>query len=65
MVRISTVGAQATTNAAAVATALAGGITTAEVQALGDLLSTLAKRPDLLEPVLLISATAKNNINLG
>lgn len=43
-----TVGVAATritANAATVATAMAGGTTTAEVQALGKLLATLADRP--------------------
>lgn len=39
--RFSVLGASVTTNAAAVATAMAGGTTTAEAQALGQLLTVL------------------------
>lgn len=64
MIKASTLGANITTNAAAVATAITG-CTTAEAQALGDLLTILSRRPDILETALLISGTAKTNINLG
>lgn len=43
-------GAKVTANAAAVATAMAGGTTTAEAQALGALLTILGARPDLAQP---------------
>lgn len=64
MIKASTLGANITTNAAAVATAITG-CTTAEAQALGDLLTILSRRPDLLQPALQISATAKTGVNLG
>lgn len=40
--KISTLGAQCTANAAAVATALGGGVVTSDVQALGAVLTALA-----------------------
>ena len=64
MIKASTLGANITTNAAAVATAITG-CTTAEAQALGDLLTILSRRPDLLQPALHISATAKTGVNVG
>lgn len=62
MLSVATLGANITTNAAAVATAITG-CTTAEAQALGDLLTILAGRPDLLQPALQISSVAKANIH--
>jgi hypothetical protein len=41
--RFSVLGASVTTNAAAVATAMGGGTTTAEAQALGELISLFGK----------------------
>lgn len=64
MIKASTLGANITTNAAAVATAITG-CTTAEAQALGDLLTILSKRPDLLQNALQMSAIAKTGVNLG
>ncbi len=49
-------------NAAAVATAMAGGTTAAEVSGLADLLSTLGKRPDLLIPPLLLGDQTKTQL---
>ena len=47
--KFSVFGAQCTANAAAVATALGGGIATGDVQALGAILSAIAtNRPDLM-----------------
>jgi hypothetical protein len=46
--KFSTFGAQCTTNAAATATALGGGITTADVQALGAMMTALALKPDIM-----------------
>lgn len=64
MIKASTLGANITTNAAAVATAITG-CTTAEAQALGDLLTILSRRPDLLQNALQISTTAKTGVNVG
>ena len=64
MIKASTLGANITTNAAAVATAITG-CTTAEAQALGDLLTILSKRADLLQNALQISTTAKAGVNVG
>lgn len=63
MVGLAVLGSRITTNAAAVATAIAGGTSTAEAQALGALISTLALRPDLSLPPLLLNATAAANLN--
>lgn len=46
--KISVLGAQCTTNAAAVATALGGGVVTSDVQALGTILTNCALRPDIM-----------------
>ena len=51
-INVGIAGSRITANAAAVATAMASGTTTAEVQAIGKLLSTLADRPDRLMNVL-------------
>lgn len=67
MIKASVLGANITANAAAVATAITG-CTTAEAAALGNLLTILSNRPDLLQPALQISNTAagaKFNINVG
>ena len=61
MITIATLGANITANAAAVATAITG-CTTAEAQALGDLLTTLSSRPDLIQPALQVSGAAKTGI---
>jgi len=44
-ITVGVAGSRITANAAAVATAMASGTTTAEVRALGKLLSVLADRP--------------------
>lgn len=62
MLSVATLEANITTNAAAVATAITG-CTTAEALALGDLLTVLASRPDLLQPALVLSSVAKTGIN--
>lgn len=55
--KISTLGAQCTANAAAVATALAGGIVTSDVQALGAMLTALAAyRVDIMADLLNLTA---------
>lgn len=64
MIKASTLGANITTNAAAVATAITG-CTTAEAQALGDLLTVLSRRQDLLLPALLLTVAGKTGVNVG
>ena len=64
MVTMTQLGSRCTTNAAAVATALAGGTTTAEAQALGALLTILALRNDLCQPALVLLPPA-NGANLS
>lgn len=49
---VSTVAAQCKTNAAAVATALGGGVVTADVTALGAVLALLATSQDIMIPLL-------------
>lgn len=49
---VSVIGARCVANAAAVATALAGGTSTADATALGNILITLATCPDLMIPLL-------------
>ena len=59
-IQVGTAGSRITTNAAAVATAMSGGTTTAEVQAIGAFLSACALKPGLfIEIVRLI-----NNVQL-
>lgn len=55
--KLSTIGAQCITNAAAVATALGGGVVTADVTALGAVLNALAVSPDISLPLLSIATT--------
>jgi hypothetical protein len=50
--RLSTIATQCTANAAAVATALGGGIVTSDVTALGSVLMLLALSPDLMVPTI-------------
>lgn len=51
--KISTFGTQLTATAAATASALGGGITTADVQALGAILTAMAvNRPDLMYQII-------------
>lgn len=65
MIKASALGTAVTAGAAAVAAACVPAITTAEAQALGNLLTILGSRPDLLLPALQISVAAKAGINLG
>jgi hypothetical protein len=58
--RLSTIAAQCITNAAAVATALGGGIVTSDVSALGAVLTNLALSPDLMTPTIGQSTTPAN-----
>lgn len=64
MATMTQLGSRCTANAAAVATALAGGTTTAEAQALGALLTILALRPDLCQSPLALLPAA-NGANLS
>lgn len=52
-------------NAAAVATAMAGGTTTAEAAGIADLLATLGRRNDLLIPPLLLGDQTKTQLVPG
>lgn len=49
-------------NAAAVATAMGGGTSTAEMTGLANLLATLALRPDLAIPALLLGDQTKTQV---
>lgn len=53
--KLSAISALMLTNAAATATAIAGATTTAEVQSLARILTSLATRPDLLIPAVQLS----------
>lgn len=55
---VSTAASRILANAAAVATAMAGGTTTAEAEAIADLLGVLAKRNDLLLPAMKLGTPA-------
>ncbi len=59
-ISVSTAGSRITANAAAVATAMAGGTTTAEVQALGAFLTAISSQPGQLISALRLI----NNTNL-
>lgn len=48
-----------------VATQMGGGTTAAEVQGISDILSVMAQRPDLAQPILLLTTTGKTNIQPG
>ena len=50
--KISTIATQCTANAAAVATALGGGIVTSDVTALGAVLMNLALSADISTPII-------------
>jgi hypothetical protein len=50
--RMSTIAAQCAANAAAIATAMAGGIVTTDVQALAAVLNLLALSPDIITPLI-------------
>lgn len=58
-ITLTTAASRITTNAAAVATAMAGGTTTAEAQAIGDMILTLSLRNDLSVPLLQLAATGR------
>jgi len=59
LIKLSVLAPLIVADAAAIATELANGVTTANVVALADLLTVLAGRKDLLFPALQISKTAK------
>lgn len=63
MVTYTALASRLSTNAAAVATAAAGGTTTAEIQALAELLQILASNKGLGLSPLLKSGTAKAQLN--
>ncbi len=50
-ISVGTAGSRITANAAAVATAMGSGTTTAEVQALGAVLTALSDRPDAFHTI--------------
>jgi hypothetical protein len=50
--KVSVIATQCTANAAAVATALGGGIVTSDVSALGAVLALLALSPDVITPLI-------------
>lgn len=63
---LSVLAASIETNAAAVATAMAGGTTTAEATAIGKLLTVLSKRPgDLIPPLELVTTANAKEILIG
>lgn len=65
-ISLSTAASRLTTNAAAVATAMAGGTTTAEAQAIGELLLQLSRRNDIaVTPMKIADQTTIKEITLG
>ncbi len=58
-ISLDTASSRMLANAAAVATAMAGGTTTAEVQAISELLKTLSLRNDIAIPALSVGASAR------
>lgn len=50
--KVSTLGAQMITNAAAIAGQVGGGVVTADIQALGAILNLLAVSQDIMIPLL-------------
>lgn len=50
--KVSVIAAQCTANAAAVATALGGGVVTSDVTALGAVLALLSLSPDIMMPLI-------------
>lgn len=56
--KLTVMGAQCTTNAAAVAAAMAGGVTTADVTALGEILKNLGISQDLYIPLAALASAA-------
>lgn len=64
MATLTQLGSRMTTNAAAVATALAGGTTTAEATALAKLITVLGARPDFSVPPMELALSTPIDINL-
>lgn len=54
-ISVTTAASRITANAAAVATAMAGGTTTAEATGLGLVLTALSKRPDIMDMVIALA----------
>jgi hypothetical protein len=63
--KVSAFQSQANTNAAAVATAMAGGVTTAEMQGIAEILKVMALRPDLAAPILKLCDQTKTLPEFG
>lgn len=59
---LTVMGAAITANAAAVAAAIGGVATTANVQGIGDLITTLGLRPELSIPALQLTVAGKTNL---
>lgn len=64
MTTLALAGSRITANAAAVATAMAGGTTTAEAQALGKVLSVMALFPAEAQPLLSRALSTPIDTNL-
>jgi hypothetical protein len=62
--KVSVLATQFAANAAAIATAAAGGIVTSDITALADLLKTLSLRNDLLLPAMALANIANTQTNL-
>lgn len=63
--KVSNFQTQANANAAAVATAMGGGITTAEMQGIAEILKVMALRPDLAMPILMLCDKSKTLPEFG
>ncbi len=63
--RLSQHATQANTNAAAVATAMAGGHTTAELQGMAEVMKVLSMRPDLAATVIKLCDQTKTLPEFG
>jgi hypothetical protein len=59
---LSVAASRCLANAAAVAASMAGGTTTAEAQGIADLLLVCSQKPDLVQPLLLLSNAGKTNL---
>lgn len=65
MISLTTAASRLLANAAAVATAMAGGTTTAEATSIARLLATLALRNDLAQPAIELDTRAGTDLSLG
>jgi len=63
--KLSLMSTQIAANAAAVATAIAGGVSTADATALADLLKTLSLRPDLAVPAIALGSSGNTSLVVG